>query len=347
MRGSLGFIMASLLLGCGWSAADGPWNDPTTDDESPVATAQGVVCAPDGVRGVPGLTVSWHDSLEEEVLRETTDPWGEYEAADVDPGRYTVEVGDRVFTGLGIANLAAGESTLPPLCLDRSRPQALVLRTELASATDLISDRLEGLGLEHVHDGPDDAGEAGQLLGSPAGLVDYGVLAVAGRLDFDELAAEPGALDGLLEFLGRGGGLYLSGEAWPLLDLLAPGRVAPSEVTTSGFVEADVVDMTLAEQLQWDRVGVRLHPDAVLFAPPEADVDVLLRGVVTDTDGQTYEAPLLLRTEVNGGTVLLSSFLAPGPRSGDWWMGDPSAQLLPDGSWDGRGAALDRLILQL
>ncbi len=346
MRAPLGSIMASLLLGCGWSAADGPWNDPTPDDEPAAATGQGVVCAPDGARGVPGLTVTWRDALEVEVLRETTDPWGAYEAVDVGPGRYTVEVGERVFTGLGIANLDVGDSTLPPLCLDRSRPQALVLRTELASATDLISDRLEGLGLEHVHDGPDDPGEAGQLLGSPAGLVDYGVLAIAGRLDFEALAGEAGALDGLLEFLGRGGGLYLSGEAWPMLDLLAAGRVTPSEVRASGFVEADVADMVLAEQLQWDRVGVRLHPDAVLFAEPESEVDVLVRGLVTESDGQTYEAPLLMRTEVNGGTVLLSSFLAPGPRSGEWWIGDPSAQLLPDGSWDGRGAVLDRLILQ-
>lgn len=347
MHPRLLLVLGPLLLGCGWSAADGPWNSRPPVDEPTGVGARGVICAPDGLRGAPGLSLSWRDALEAEVLRETTDPWGAYEAADLDPGRYTVEVGEGVFTGLGIATLVAGEPQLPPLCLDRSRPQAIVFRTELASATDLIDDRLDGLGLEHVHDGPVDAGAAGQLLGSPMGLVDYGVVAIAGQLDFEALAAEPGALDGLLEFLERGGGLYLSGEAWPVLDLLAGGRVEPATVSTTGYVEADVVDLALSEQLQWDTVGLRLHADSVLFDEPGAGVDVLLRGLVTTDDGAQYDAPLLLRTEVSGGTVLLSSFLAPGPRTGDWWIGDPTDQLLPDGSWDGRGAVLDRLILQL
>ncbi len=336
-----------LFLGCGWSAADGPWNERPPTDEPAVASTEGVVCAPDGVRGAPGLVVSWRDALEEEVIREITDPWGVYQALDLGPGRYTVQVGEGVFTALGIAILAPDQPAPSPLCLDRSRPQALVLRTELASATDLIADRLDGLGLEHVHDGPTDASDAGQLLGSPAGLVDYGVLAIAGELDFQALAAEPGALDGLLEFLGRGGGLYLSGEAWPVLELLAPGRVAPAESSATGYVQADVVNAVLADELQWDRVGVRLHSGSVLFEQPGPDVDVLLRGLVTTAAGEQYDAPLLLRTEVNGGAVVLSTFLAPGPRSGDWWIGDPAEHMLPDGSWDGRGAVLDRLILQL
>ena len=328
------------LAGCDWAAADGPWNgEPPTAVE--LVDATGAICAPDGMRGAPGLTVRWFDALDQAVLEETTDPWGRYPVS-LPPARYTVAAGDGVFDALGVVSL--DEAPQAPLCLQRSAPQALVLRTELASATDLIDARLDGLGIEHVHDGPTDATTAGQLLGSPAGLVDYGVLAVAGALDFDALAAEPGALDGLREFLGNGGGLYLSGEAWPLLELLAPGRIGAAAHTAEGFVEADVADATLALQLDHDTVGVRLHAGAVIFdEPSDLEVDVLLRGTV---DGVDEPLPLLQRLRVEGGTVVLSSFLAPGPRPGEWWMGPPT-DVLPDGSWDGRGAVLDRLILQM
>ena len=337
---SMGFLSA-----CGWSAADGPWNGlPLGPGDT--ASAVGTICAPDGQRGAPGLTVRWVDALDAVLLLTDTDPWGRYSAEEVPPGRYTVEVGGGVFEGLGVATLEPGSTELPPLCLDRARPEALVLRTELASATDLVDDRLEGLGLEHVHEGPVDAAAAGQLLGSPAGLVDYGILAVVGELDFVALAEQPGALDGLRDFLGGGGGLYLSGEGWPLLELLDPGRVARVGFAEGGYLEADVADLALAEQLQWSRVGLRLHPGASLFAEGSG-VQVLLAGDVTDSDGNTVRAPLVLRLDVEGGEVILASFLAPAPRAGDWWMGDPSGSLLPDGSWDGRGAVLDRLILQL
>lgn len=325
-----------LLPGCDWSAADGPWNH-GDDDDAVGFTVQGSVCVPDGLRGAPAVAVRWSDTLEQEVFAGTTDPWGDYSVPDLAGGRYTVTVGDGVFGAVGVANVES-DAQLPSLCLDRSRPQALVLRTELASATDLIDARLLGLGLEHVHEGPSDAADAGQLLGSPAGLVDYGVVAVAGELDFDALAAEPGALDGLREFLGRGGGLYLSGEAWPLLELLAPGRVTPSGVEGTGFFEATVVNAALADSLQWDRVGLRLDPGALLFEPSE-DVAVLLEADVAGA------VPVLLRTDVEGGTVVLSSFLAAAPRPGEWWIGEPDGQTLPDGSWDGRGAVLDRVVL--
>jgi hypothetical protein len=74
----------------------------------------------------------------------------------------------------------------------------------------------------------------------------------------------------------------------------------------------------------------------------------LLRSTVPVGDeAQATEVDLLFRLALGGGTIVVSSFLAPPPRADGWWMGDPGEVQTSDGVWEGRGAVLDRTLLQL
>jgi len=336
--------------GCGWAAADGPWNDRDQPiPESILVPVSGTVCSPSGLRGVPGIEARLVDPSDVVVGEAITDPWGAWEA-ELPEGRFTLNLGGGgSFQAFGVV-LVSGSAPIDygQLCLERGTPKALLFRSAVAEATDLLGQRLSGLGLVHVHSGPSDSDSAAQILASPAGLVEYGLVALLGGLDFETLSAEVGALDGLRDHLGAGGGIFLGADAWPVMDALAPGAVSRIDsVASGGWVPAEVVDPTLAEQLQWPTVGVPLPQDGTLLRAGPGGVPLLTAWVPTGAEGLVQEVDLVIKVSVDGGTVLLSSFLAPPPRADAWWMGDPSEVQLPNGAWDGRGGVLDRLLLQL
>lgn len=338
-----------LVGGCDWAAADGPWNDGDESATAPVlVSVSGTVCAPSGLRDVPGIEVTLVDAADTVVGEAVTDPWGVWEA-ELPEGRFTMNIGGGGnFQAFDVVIVSGSEPIASgALCFERGTPEALLFRSAVSEATDLLGQRLSGLGLDHVHDGPSDSTSAAQILASPAGLVEYGIVALLGGLDFGALSVEAGALDGLRDHLAAGGGIFLGADAWPVLDALAPGTVSRLDtVASGGWVPADVVDGGLADQLQWPTVGVPVPKDGTLLRAGPGAVPLLTAWVPTGADGQAQEVDLLLRVSLDGGTVLLSSFLAPPPRADAWWMGDPAPVQLPDGAWDGRGGVLDRLLLQ-
>lgn len=348
MRGLSLLVVLLALPACDWAAADGPWNQPSDDGpQSTVARVEGRICEPGGLRDVPGIGVRLLDANEEEVAVVTTDPWGRWDA-ELPSGRFSIEAGvggnfeayDAVLVDEG------SDGNAGVLCLERGTPQSLLFRAPVAESTDLLGQRLSGLGLAHVHEGPGNASEAAQILASPAGLVEYGIVALLGGLDFSELASAPGALDGLRDHLAGGGGLFLSADAWPVFDALAPGSISLlAEPASGGWVLASIPSEPWEMQLQWPDVGVPVPKDALLFEL--LDGESLLRAdVPAGEDGAIVTADLLVRVPVDAGTVVLSSFLAPPPRADGWWMGDPVEEQSPNGVWDGRGAVLDRVLLQ-
>ncbi len=342
-------VVLALIAGCDWAAADGPWNDPDPDP-SPVADARvsGRVCTPSGLHDAPGLAIELVDAADTIVGSTSTDPWGGW-TVQLPPGRYTLEVGaGGNFRAFGVAILD-GDSSVEAgdLCLERGTPQALLFRSVETEGTDLLDQRLAGLGLDHVHDGPSDSAGAAQILASPAGLVDYGIVALLGGLDFAQLAAQPNALDGLRDHLGSGGGLFLASEAWPILDALAPGSATRVGTAFGGFTVADVVDPVLEDQLQWPQVGLPVPKDGTLLVAGPDATPLLRSTVPVGDEAQATEVDLLFRLALGGGTIVVSSFLAPPPRADGWWMGDPGEVQTSDGVWEGRGAVLDRTLLQL
>lgn len=336
----LGLVAAP---GCDWAAADGPWNQTDDEDDAPSVLVSGSVCTPNGLRGVPGVPVSLTDAEDTLVAATTTDPWGAWQV-EVAPGRYTVLAGTADGFSAGSAVQVAAEDEVldaPATCFGAARPQAFVL--ESAASTDRLGARLTGLGLTRVHEGPSSPAAAGQLLGSPQGLEDYGIAALLDELDLSTMLSQAGAVDGLRDHVEAGGLLFLVGDAVPALDALLPGAVtALGGAAVTGWVGATVEDAVLEEHLQWSRVGVPYAKDTPLFQAGEGDV--LLRATLEGPDGPVT-ADLLTRFPLGDGTIVLSSIPAPTPRADGWWIGDPEAWTQGDGSWDGRGAVLDRVLL--
>lgn len=341
MRAALLWLV--ILAGCDWAAADGPWNDGDEPLEEGEHAVTGTVCTPNGLHDVPGLHVELRDAEDGLVAEASTDPWGEWEVA-LPAGRYTVEVGvGGQFTGFDSV-VVEGSGVRGRVCLQGDAPEALVFAGVTAQASDLLRQRLSGLGLAHVHEGPATTGDIIQVLASPAGLVDYGIVAILGDLDHAAIAADAGAIGGLEDHLARGGGVFLSAEAWAVADALSPGRLDGLGVAAGSWVEA-AASPELATWLDWPVVGVPVPKDLSLVQG--VDVDVLLSAGVETAEGGTVDADLLVRWSQDGGTVVVASFPAPPPRADSWWMGEPSLPTGSDGAWDGRGAVLDRVLLQL
>ena len=212
---------------------------------------------------------------------------------------------------------------------------------------DPVGRRLEALGLQSVREGPGSAAAAAQLFALPVGLAEYGLVLVGGDLDYPALLSDPQAMAGLVDHLEGGGGLYLSGAAWPLLLALAPDAVEVCPSTTDfGYVEASVSHEELLEQLDWSRVGVPLAAGLPVLDGMGEGV-AWLTGEVQTAELGLVDGALMVEVEVGNGRVLYVTFNASEPRADEWWLGDPEPWELPDGSWDGRGAAIDRMLLRL
>ena len=340
-----------LVAGCGWISADGPWNEqPTpTPPEGPVSLAVSVL-TPDGGRTVAGATVEVTDEAGEVVAEGVTDPSGGVILEAVPVGRQTLGVGIGHLAAWRVIDLAPEPPTLElaPLRLEGALPVVLDVRDEESRFADPVGRRLEELGLSSVREGPESAAAAADLFALPAGLFEYGLVLIGGDLDYPALLDDDQAMAGLVDHLEDGGGLYLSAAAWPLLVALAPGAIDVSgEVTDFGYVEGRVGQEELVEQLGWSRVGVPLAAGLPVLTGAGAVAVVWLSGEVETGAGGAVDGPLMVQVEVGEGSVLYVTFTAAEPRADEWWQGDPAAWELPDGSWEGRGAAIDRLLLRL
>ena len=350
MHRNLSLVMLFVVAqsGCDWAAADGPWNDveePTP--EPPRLTVTGTVVTPDGARPVHGAHLVLSDDAGAEVATATSDAAGRFTWSDVPAGAWALEVTSGHF-GLTTAVEVAAAGDLGDLRLSSTRPIVLDVRDADAASFDPVDERLAALGLASVRVGPTSAGEAAALFSTPQGLFEYGVVLIGGDLDWGPLVGDAAAMDGLADYVASGGGLYLSGGAWPVFLALVPdgGEVAgPS--ATFGWVRADVREEALEEGLLWDSVGVPIVEGDPVLVSAGAGVEVLLRGEVETNDGGSVDGPLAVRLALGDGEIVYVSFRAAEPRADEWWQANPAPWSLPDGSWDGRGAAIDRLLLAL
>ena len=337
----------SLLGGCGWIAADGPWNDPP--EPTPLAGVVDLrvaVLTPDGGRAVAGAEVEVVDDDGAVIASAATGPEGEAWLLDVPAARLTLSVRTGHLAAWRVIDPSPEpvEQELAPLRLEAGSPVVLDVRDADGRLADPVGSRLEELGLTSVRPGPESAAAAAQLFALPAGLYEYGLVLIGGELNYPALLADDQAMSGLWDHLQDGGGLYLSGGAWPLLLALAPGAVELSdEASDFGYVEARVADPTWAEHLAWDRVGVPMSAGLPVLEAAGTGARVLLEGEVETATGQRVDGPLM----VGVGAVVYATFAAPEPRPDEWWQGDPAGWELADGSWEGRGAVIDRALLQL
>ncbi len=228
------------------------------------------------------------------------------------------------------------------MVLDGASPEVLIFPRALASA---LRGRFLEMGQLHIHEAPAVGDAAIPLITAPQGLFDYGLVVFEHGYDLAPILAEPRAITAITDLLGSGGGLYLEGDAGRLLDALRPGAVTWETAAEEGRIFAEFADSTLQASIDWPSVSLRL--------PAEAPVALatlglpLVEATVPLLDGSESPVWLALRFVEPSFGVVWCAAVAPAPRGTDWWSGDPSDWTLPDGSWDGRGALVDRLLLSL
>jgi hypothetical protein len=331
-----------LCAGCDWAAADGPWNRPPPTPAAELGGVDGVVCSPDG-RPVAGAPVFAEPADGSEPMLLQADEEGGFALPSLPPGSWTLSSATRHFSGERRVEVGAGVAAVE-LCFDSHEPRALVLRGPDAAWGDRVLERLRGFDLDIAHAGADDGDGVASLLSTPQGLADYELAAIGGGLGPEAIVEHDAAMNGLRDFLERGGGLYLSGDAWPLLEALAPGSLSPhGQPADHDDVLADVHG-PLAGWLGADAVALPVAAGQALFDATGATVDVLVDAEVRDAQRQPVVSPLVLQADVLGGTVVYVGLRAPEPEAGEWWQG-PSEAWGED--WDARAAVIDQLLLRL
>jgi|GEM_PF-2815880 len=327
------------LTGCDWAAADGPWNRDPTPPPAGDGALVGTLCTPDG-RPVPAAELQLEPADGGDGVGVVTELDGHFEVAGLAPGSWSLDATVGHFSLQRRVEVSDAESDLAAVCLDPAEPRALVLRGPDAAWADRVLERLRGFELAIAHAGTDDAALAASLLATPQGLGDYDVAALGSGLASDAIVLHDGAMGGLRDFLGRGGGLYLSGDTWPILQALVPGSLAPHEHPA----DHDRVEVQLLGDLAWHagraQVELTIVAGQALFAATGADVEVLAEGRVLDAAGDKVDSPLLLRVPVGDGAVVYSALRAPEPADEEWWVGDGVGG-------DLRGGLIDHLLLRL
>jgi len=338
-----------ICVGCGWSAADGPWNDSTLESTPEVLAAVTLsVVTPDGGRAVAGADVELLDVAGEPIAVGVSGPFGGFSAEGLAPGRVAVVARTGHFEAASVADLEGGAVGLPPLRLSSTLPVVLDVRDEAGRTFDPVGARLDALGLASVRQGPESGAAAADSFAQPQGLFEYGLVLLGGDLDWTVVAGDPAAIDGLEDFVRAGGGLVIGASARPVLEALLPGVLyfVAGDSAAFGYTEA-YTDAPLIDHFQWHGVGVPVVEGMPLVDELAEHAHVALAGDVQTLAGGVVTAALAVEVALGEGTVLFVAFAAPEPRADEWWQGDPDPYRLPDDSWDGRGAVLDRLLLRL
>ena len=337
------------LVGCGWSAADGPWNDPTPEPTPEVrATLEVTVVTPDGARQVAGVALELLDPQGDSVAVGSSGSFGTWTVPDLPAGTWSVRARTGHFESAASFEVVDRDVVLDSLRLSRSLPVVLDVRDEEGRTFDPVPARLEAMGLTSLRAGPESASVAAGSFAQPQGLFEYGLVLLGGTIDWAAVAADRAAMDGLEDFVRAGGGLVVGASARPVIEELVPGALdfVVGDVAAFGYTEA-YTDAALIDHLQWHGVGVPILEGMPLVEDLAPHAHVALAGDVETVAGEVVTAALAVEIDLGEGTVLFVAFAAPEPRADEWWFGDPDPYRLPDGSWDGRGAILDRLLLRL
>ncbi|MCP4872946.1 MAG: hypothetical protein GY898_30000 [Proteobacteria bacterium] len=306
------------------------------------------VLTPDGNRHVAGAALELLDDTGEPVAAGVSDVFeGRWAVEDLPAGAYSFVARTGHFEAAAAFDVVDGDVELA-LRLSSSLPVVLDVRDEAGRTFDPVPARLEAMGLTSVRQGPESASVAADSFAQPQGLFEYGLVLLGGELDWSVVADDPAAVDGLEDFVRAGGGLVIGASAQPVLEALIPGALdfLVGETAAFGYTEA-YTDAALIEHFQWHGVGVPILEGMPLVEDVADHANVALAGGVENLAGELVTAALAVEVELGEGTVLFVTFAAAEPRADEWWFGDPDPYRLPDGSWDGRGAVLDRLLLRL
>ena len=308
------FVALVLTAGC-----------PTEDTggfvrSTPAAGIRGVICTPDGVNEVYGANVALFNDADEDgqpddsssLAVAITDIAGGFLLEGIGGGTYVAEVrkGHRTFS-FPVVSTGGIQQRLERTCFPGDSAAVAVIE----GTCDDPNLTLEGLGYQSEQLGEDELG----LLTNPAEIAAFDVVMAPCGMPTTWMPQAETVAQTINDFIAGGGALYVSGDAWPLLEALDPelvdwvGEDEEPTAANVGFgatVQGRVTDDGLSEALGGALEIVYSNNWSMIEAAGE-DWGWLASGTVQTLSGQFYEdAPLAmtLRGGQGSGSVTYSTF---------------------------------------
>lgn len=317
-------IHRSLLLISTLALAAGcPTEDPSPfRGVTPDAGIRGVICEPNGVNESAGANVALFPDEDEDGVPDAggalatavTDYSGEFLLENIGGGTYVAEArkGHRIFS-FPVVSTGGIQQRLERQCFPGDSAAVAMIE----GSCDNPASVLEGLGytVESL-----DETELG-LLTNPAELDPWDVLLAPCGLPTDWMPQAETVGTVLADWVASGGGLYVSGDAWPLLEAIDPELIdfvgdedEDPEAPNVGFgveVSAQVSDPSLSEALGGTLEIVYSDNWSMIETPTEG-WGLLAFGTVQTLSGQFFQdAPLAMMLRSQGqesGPILYTTF---------------------------------------
>lgn len=292
-------------------------------------TVEGRVCAPDGSTWLADATV-WVELPDGTRVETTTDGDGNYSLVGVPPGTQTLHIQKGSFSTTVIVEVPEdGVVTLPEA--DCAIQQDDLRIAVVSGAWDNVRQVLVSVGVDPatITDyegepggffGTEPSEWAGQLLGDYATLAQYDIVFLNCGLDDVSYLDSPTYAANLRQFVSEGGSLYVSDQAYDIVEATFPDFIDFYDEDTmpqsaQKGAAADNIIGTVSDPALSASLGaqtIELHYPLLAWAVMQSvtdDVRVYIRGDAPVSGGQTLdEVPHTVGFQVGEGKVIYTSF---------------------------------------
>ncbi len=285
--------------------------------------AEGTICLPGGIEGVRGARVEVYadDDMDEvpdsdTVIASTfTDIDGNFVFEDLTAGSY-VATANRGHFDLSFAFtfVAGNRATVAPSCFEVDE----VAITQIDGSCDDPKSGYEDMGFEVTTLGTSDQ-EWLDLLTNANDVDDVEILLLPCGLPEDWLPQGPTISTVLYDWMDAGGSLYVSGDAWPVIEAIDADALdmlrddldldAP-EVGFGEVITARIVDQELTPHFPNGTARIRMTDGWPVVSAVGEGMSVIVDGPAATIDFENVDnAPLMAqRTLVEGGGFIYSTF---------------------------------------
>ena len=293
-------------------------------DDVDTGDVQGRICAPDGETWVSGATV--YVDTEWGRLETTTDQDGFFKLEGVPVGNQIVEVEKGSFTTSISVTIAADEV----LQLASSECVGDVDIAVVTGSYDNIQSILERLNIpyDEIAGTWDMYGSSTTLdvidfLRDPARLAEYDIIFFNCGMD-DMWTLESDLMQNLQDYVGNGGSIYASDQAYYVLEGPFPDAADfvgndneqySAYVGSMGHVEGSILNTSLKSALGKDFADINYDLESWASIEAAGEAEVLIEGEFQWMDWSAYDSgpnttrgPLAVRHEYGDGVVLYTTF---------------------------------------
>ncbi len=280
---------------------------------------EGRVCAPDGTTWLAGAQV-YVDLPGGERVETTTDGDGRYTLQGLPPGTWQVHI------------VAGSFETVTTVVIDEDETTVVIADSECAINTDDVKlavvagmwddvrTVLLDVGIDEGVITDFDFGWAEQLMGDPTYLATFDIVFINCGAEELEFASSPTLQANLRQYVQNGGSLYVSDQAYDVVELTFPSYIefygsdtAPSAAELGAdtmSIQGSITDSILAASL--GNSYIELHyplPYWAMIESVSSDVRVFIRG---DADSLDFDylpnIPHTVSFRPGNGKVVYSSF---------------------------------------